>query len=162
MYRTLCKCWWYNAHFLVENCRPLTLSWRKPLSYWNQSINLLRKSMDWFLHDNGLHHERFKKHNIMLEYEVTICENSMQYCRTNFKYRKNRTTKYEHSQQKFVIGYCILLKWAKWAPTCLQMLKYLRNCSSSYTVYQKYVYWTILWHWSLSIPLENIRKHLGK
>ena len=54
--------------------------------------------------------------------------------------KTEQTTKYEHSQQKFVIGYCILLKWAKWAPTCLQMLKYLRNCSSSYTVYQKYVY----------------------
>ena len=30
----------------------LTLSWRSPLSY--------RKSMDWFLYDNGLRHERVK------------------------------------------------------------------------------------------------------
>ena len=36
----------------------LTLSWRRPLSYRNQSIDLLPKSMDWFLYDNGLHHER--------------------------------------------------------------------------------------------------------
>ena len=31
----------------------LTLSWRRPLSYRNQSI-------DWFLYDNGLRHERAK------------------------------------------------------------------------------------------------------
>ena len=31
-------------------------SWQKlrPLSYRNQSIDLFRKSMDWFLYDNGL------------------------------------------------------------------------------------------------------------
>ena len=39
----------------------LTLSWRRPLSYRNQSINLLCKSMDWFLYDNGLRHEKVKK-----------------------------------------------------------------------------------------------------
>ena len=27
----------------------------------NQSIYLLRKSMDWFLYDNGLRHERVKQ-----------------------------------------------------------------------------------------------------
>ena len=37
----------------------LTLSWRRPLSYRNQSIDLLSKSMDW-LYDNGLCHERVK------------------------------------------------------------------------------------------------------
>ena len=36
----------------------LTLSQRRPLSYRNQSIDLLRKSTDWFLYDNGLRHER--------------------------------------------------------------------------------------------------------
>ena len=36
----------------------LTLSWRGPLSYRNQSIDLQSKSMDWFLFDNGLRHER--------------------------------------------------------------------------------------------------------
>ena len=38
----------------------LTLSWRRPLSYRNQSIDLLRKSVDWFLYDNGLRHKRVK------------------------------------------------------------------------------------------------------
>ena len=28
------------------------------ISYRNQSIDLQRKSMDWFLYDNGLRHER--------------------------------------------------------------------------------------------------------
>ena len=40
--------------------RPLTFSWRRPLSYRNQSIDLLCKSMDCFLYDNGLRHERVK------------------------------------------------------------------------------------------------------
>ena len=31
-----------------------------PLSYRNQSTDLLRKSMGWFLYDNGLRHERVK------------------------------------------------------------------------------------------------------
>ena len=38
----------------------LTLSWRRPLSYRNQSIDVPSKSMDWFLYDNGLRHERVK------------------------------------------------------------------------------------------------------
>ena len=37
----------------------LTLSWRRPLSYRNQSIDLQSKSMDWFLH-YGLRLERIK------------------------------------------------------------------------------------------------------
>ena len=41
--------------------RRLTLSWRRLLSYRNQSIDLLRKSMDWFLYDNGLRQERVKE-----------------------------------------------------------------------------------------------------
>ena len=38
----------------------LTSSWRRPLSYRNQSIDLRSKSMDWFLYDNGPRHERVK------------------------------------------------------------------------------------------------------
>ena len=46
-----------------HNLTNLTLSWRRPLSYRDQSIDLLCKSMDWFLYDNGdngLRHERVK------------------------------------------------------------------------------------------------------
>ena len=38
----------------------LTLLWRWPLSYRQQSIDLLRKSMEWLLYHNGLRHERVK------------------------------------------------------------------------------------------------------
>ena len=31
------------------------------LSYKNQSIDLQSKSIDWFLYDNGLRHERVKE-----------------------------------------------------------------------------------------------------
>ena len=41
----------------------LTLSWRRPLSYRNQSIDLQSKSVYWFLYDNGLRHERVKELN---------------------------------------------------------------------------------------------------
>ena len=45
----------------------LTLSWRGPLSYRNQSIDLLGKSMDWFLYDNDFRHEK-----VSLESEIVI------------------------------------------------------------------------------------------
>ena len=41
----------------------LTLSWRRSLSYRNQFIDLLSKSMDWFLHDSDLRHERVNTTN---------------------------------------------------------------------------------------------------
>ena len=44
----------------------LTLSWRRSLSYRNQFIDLLCKSMDWFLHDRNLRHERVKGSKLML------------------------------------------------------------------------------------------------
>ena len=39
---------------------PLTLSWWRSPSYRNQSIDLLWKSVDWFLYDRILRHERVK------------------------------------------------------------------------------------------------------
>ena len=38
----------------------LTLSWRRSLSFRNQSIDVLSKSMDCFLYDRDLRHERVK------------------------------------------------------------------------------------------------------
>ena len=38
----------------------LTLSWRRLLSCRNQSIDLQRKWMDWFLYERALRHERVK------------------------------------------------------------------------------------------------------
>ena len=50
---------WIQLSFPTQNLWfILSLSWRWPLSYKSQSIDLLCKSMDWFLYDNGLRHER--------------------------------------------------------------------------------------------------------
>ena len=43
----------------------LTLSWRRLLSYRNQSTDLRSKSMDWFLYDNGLRHERINSRRLI-------------------------------------------------------------------------------------------------
>ena len=42
----------------INNFLSLTLSWWRLLSDRNQSIDLHCKSMDWFLYDNNLCHER--------------------------------------------------------------------------------------------------------
>ena len=47
---------WYLIRKIIE----LTLSWRRSLSYRNQSIDLQSKSVDWFLHERGLRYERVK------------------------------------------------------------------------------------------------------
>ena len=39
----------------------LTLPWRRSLSYGNQSNDLQRKSMDWFLYERDFRHERVKR-----------------------------------------------------------------------------------------------------
>ena len=44
--------------YLPVSKYSLTLSWRRTLSYRNQSIDLLRQSRNWFLYDNSLRHER--------------------------------------------------------------------------------------------------------
>ena len=50
-----------NSFLLKVFNTTLTLSRRRPLSYRNQSIDLLLKSVDWFLYDNDLRHKRVKK-----------------------------------------------------------------------------------------------------
>ena len=52
----------------------LTLSWWRPLSYRNQSIDFLRKSMGWFLYDKDLRHERVKSKERFKD-KQTIIEN---------------------------------------------------------------------------------------
>ena len=54
-----------NLYVWETKCKSyiLTLSRRRPLSYRNQSIDLLRKSMDWFLYNNSLRLERVKLKN---------------------------------------------------------------------------------------------------
>ena len=58
----------FKNSFFTEHLRTttsqismmLTLLCRRSLSYRNQPIDLLCKSMDWFLYDNGLCHENVK------------------------------------------------------------------------------------------------------
>ena len=50
----------------------LTLSWRSYLSYRNQSIGLLCKSMDWVLYDRDLLHERINEVPITFTIEILI------------------------------------------------------------------------------------------
>ena len=47
----------------------LTLSWQRFLSYWNQSIDLQNKSMNWFLYGRDLRHERVKDSKILKFFE---------------------------------------------------------------------------------------------
>ena len=56
-----------NLYVWETKCKSyiLTLSRRRPLSYRNQSIDLLHKSMDWFLYNNGLRLERVKLKNLL-------------------------------------------------------------------------------------------------
>ena len=54
----------------IEPLQSLTLSWRRSLSYRNQSNDLLCKSMDWFLYDNGPRHERVKEH--LVAFSLTL------------------------------------------------------------------------------------------
>ena len=45
----------HTCTFKLQIC--LTLPWRRPLPYRNQSIDLQSKSVGWFLYDRGLRHE---------------------------------------------------------------------------------------------------------
>ena len=51
--------WIFHVFYFILNFF-LSISWRSPLSYRNQSIDLQSNSMDWFLYDNGLRHEIVK------------------------------------------------------------------------------------------------------
>ena len=63
---------WQSASVILQGSvrdkkTYLTLSWRGPLSCRNQSTDLQSRSMDWFLYDNGLRHERVKDFFISFE-----------------------------------------------------------------------------------------------
>ena len=51
---------------VFKSVNKLTISWRRPISYRNQSIDLFRKLMDWFLYDIGLRHKRIKTGSVCL------------------------------------------------------------------------------------------------
>ena len=70
------KCLFCDNLFVTDWNSSLTLSWRRPLSYRN---HLQSKSMDWFLYDNGLRHERVKWR------VISICLNNLEQL-TSFSY----------------------------------------------------------------------------
>ena len=59
-----------TQHHGLNSKHDFTLSWRRPLSYTNQPIHLLSQSMDWFLYDNILRHERVKQKKAMQAQKV--------------------------------------------------------------------------------------------
>ena len=50
----------FEGEFALVLTPGLTLSWGKFLSYGNQSIDMLCKSVNWFLYDRDLRHRRDK------------------------------------------------------------------------------------------------------
>ena len=52
----------------------LALSWRRSLSYRNQSTDLQSKSMDWFLYSGNLCHERCKLSIGLEEHQLRDCK----------------------------------------------------------------------------------------
>ena len=60
---------------------PLTLSWRRPLSYRNQSIDFQSKSIDWLLHDSSLRHEKVKRQFLKMVKHVHVCFTILWYWR---------------------------------------------------------------------------------
>ena len=86
----------------VKKPRLLTLSWRRPLSYRNQSIGLLHKLMDWFLYDNGLRHKRVKTNSNIQRFLLFYL--------TPLVSRKTKSLFFEKSQVDIVT--CLKMHWA--------------------------------------------------
>ena len=53
-----------------KQCPALTVSWRRSVSNWNQSTDLLCKSMGWFQYDRDLRHRRLK--GVFLPLNITL------------------------------------------------------------------------------------------
>ena len=68
----------------------LTLSHLRPISYKNQSIDLLCKSMDWFLYDIGLRRERV---NYAFVSKISL-SHSTEVFHTNLSQLLNRTIRW--------------------------------------------------------------------
>ena len=75
---------WKVSEFL------LTLSWRGPLSYRNQSIDLRSKSMDCFLYDNSLRHERINATSICLAFALDLSDIFARYRFVRYRFVRQR------------------------------------------------------------------------
>ena len=81
----------------------LTLSWRRSLSYRNQSIVLQSKSMDWFLYDRDLHQENVNK-NLL---NISNGENPIIYVWQAFKYASEHPSQMKSNHLLF-LSQCFL------------------------------------------------------
>ena len=71
--------------FLWQRFVLLTLSGRRSLLHRNQSIDLQNKSMDWFLYDRDLCHERVNFSNVILN-KITYSSNVLFPTAVNWKH----------------------------------------------------------------------------
>ena len=78
---TWCGRHWNSGWHWSEINWALSLSWRRFLPYRNQTIDLLCKSIDWFLYDIGFRHERVKGWNGLNFYKVFVRETVAQFCK---------------------------------------------------------------------------------
>ena len=74
--------------------KKLTLSWRKFLSYRNQSIDLQSKSMDWFLYGRNLRHEKVNYIELYWTVEMRIVSNLYIYSNYTLSLMTFRSLKY--------------------------------------------------------------------
>ena len=100
------------------NAWYLTFSWWRSLSYRNQSIYMLCKSMDWFLYRSDLHHERVNKKNLIslhllmfafVGFEVQAREMSIWFSCMEIPIKKRRWDMYILRTSKWLLEYLVLL-----------------------------------------------------
>ena len=117
----------------------LTLSWRRPLSYGNQSINLRSKSMNWFLYDNGLRHERVNRFWLkLLNKRLSHAQSHWKYVAGNFRFSflkvlnllSANPTKWSNALKQFV-GKSRQIVWVRLAILWSSRLKVIEKLLTS-------------------------------
>ena len=70
-----------TSRWIYTSNKTFALTWRRSLSYRNQSIDLLRRSMGWFLYDRVLRHELRRSSSIILQNSaLTSCKAEFAFC----------------------------------------------------------------------------------
>ena len=86
----------------------INLSWRGPLSYRNQSIDLQSKSeQDWFLYDNSLRHERVKLFKIPSEFFKRVKLKSVKLSSIFRQYFLNEAVSYSYTLINFLQAHVV-------------------------------------------------------
>ena len=88
--------------FHIRKQVNLTLSWRRPIQYRNQSIDLQSKSVDWFLYDIGLRHERVKKHFLKRGYTHQHSEKALLAVKNNQRDILLQTSQYHQKVEQYI------------------------------------------------------------